>query len=681
MLEQHLLLSLRMPGLLISLCLGGGYFMNKSKIKKCLKKGVDFIFSSQDQDGSFPSYTFESSSKDLVRRESIFPTCLIFSSLNVLGDDFVVRAKKKKVCDFLISQKSSAGSFNYWKRGSNDQEKEPYPDDLDDTFCALSALHLFDSGIIDEKTVIDSLSILTFLECNEGGPYKTWLVEGNDEWLDIDLAVNSNVAYFLSLQGVYLENIVKMIERAVDECDYESKYYSSVYSVIYFISRFYKKKRKREIIDYLLKNRKDDFSWNSNALDTALALLALMNFGYFSHDLKKSADKILSMQNSDGSWDLEPFVVERIVGRKKYHSGSQALSTGFCIEALDRFYDKKNKCDVEKKIKVPKTKESQKIKNRIIKKSQKIISSIDCEVQSGINKKVDEILVHDSSDQITLLPFYFRKYFFKPNQGVKNEIIVGLGLVGLLGWVAYDIYDDLIDGDGDIGSIALANFLLKELSIVFCGVARDNKDALSFFSKTINRIEEASFWETSHCRIEIKNDQLCIPVELPDYGDYSVLASRSMGHSLGVVGTLLLAGYKKNSREVKFAQSFFENYIIARQLNDDMHDWEEDLSNGRLTSVVVALIDQFSKVSKKKCIQLEKDMDILRNIFWNVIVVDVCNDILLHTKKSRKSIENLSFASKKIDFFDEMIESVEGVAKKTLSDQGEVVELLRLYSK
>jgi len=84
---------------------------------------------------------------------------------------------------------------------SKEFKSKPYPDDLDDTFCALNALYLFDRKLISGSAYAYIIQLLTKVEKNEGGPYKTWLVSKKTSgWDDVDIVVNSNIAYFLWLQ-------------------------------------------------------------------------------------------------------------------------------------------------------------------------------------------------------------------------------------------------------------------------------------------------------------------------------------------------------------------------------------------------------------------------------------------------------------------------------------------------
>ena len=178
-----------------------------------INNAIKFLSKEQTKNGSFPSFTTSNPKdfKNAYKCESIFASTLILDSLKDLQETQRLKKIKNNLIIFLLSQKSEDWSFNYIVKNSNDYKKTPYPDDLDDTSCALAALYRYDKKLISGEVIAKFVLILTALEKQEGGPYKTWLVGPNTPkiWHDIDLAVNSNIAFFLSTQQVSLKNINK----------------------------------------------------------------------------------------------------------------------------------------------------------------------------------------------------------------------------------------------------------------------------------------------------------------------------------------------------------------------------------------------------------------------------------------------------------------------------------------
>ncbi len=648
-----------------------------NKIAKAIKSSIGYFAKKQREDGSFPSFVSDSKSFDRTKEnQAIFPTCLILSSLNSLPESKGLERIKSRAAKFLISQKSDFWSWNYWKRNSSESKDTPYPDDLDDTCCAMIALAKHNQKIISVKAIAKVINLLTFCERKEGGPYHTWLTPQNagKDWKDIDLAVNSNIAFFLSLQGVNLESLTALTEKAIDSEKYSSPYYYSPYPVIYFISRWYRGKKKDKIISYLLKNGFKDHSWG-NPLETALAVSALINLGHKKEKLEESLRSILKNQ-INGEWKAYPFVVEKIEKKQKHYSGSAELTTAFCLEAVGKFLTEDEPIKKEMKI----DREQERIHKRIIKLTDQRFSKFNSELTENFLAVRKRILKGGNANQVTLLPYYFQKSL-RNNKAVDENAFVKLGAASLYGWIAYTIYDDFFDGEGYPRFLSLANICLRELTSIYSDNFAKDEKFLQFFRNTMDRIDSANAWEVSNCRAQLAGSDLAIPDQLPEFGKLERLADRSIGHALGPVAVLYFHTRNIESSEIKNLLGFFENYIIARQLNDDAHDWEGDLKKGQLSPTVVAVLKKYSKRAGNKSLKkldLKKELKELQKIFWYEVIQEVCNKALFHAEKARKHLRDIASMENKVAFAG-MLASVEKSAQEALAEQKEMLEVLEEY--
>ena len=69
--------------------------------------------------------------------------------------------------------------------------------------------------------------------------------------------------------------------------------------------------------------------------DTALAACTLLNFNYTGIELTKAVSYIIRYQQESGEWERRRIYYmgpSKIVG-----SGSEELTTAFCLEALERY--------------------------------------------------------------------------------------------------------------------------------------------------------------------------------------------------------------------------------------------------------------------------------------------------------------------------------------------------------
>lgn len=570
-----------------------------------------------------------------------------------------------KIVRFLLNERSKNWSFNYWVKDSKEYEAMPYPDDLDDTFCALSGLFLAENSLIKGNIFAKIANLLTNLEVKEGGPYYTWLVPKNagKSWKDIDLAVNANIAYFLSLEEIILPNLTKLMEEAVKKGKFSSPYYASEYPVIYFISRSFKGNSEK-LIDYLAKKKKNGY-WN-NPLDTSLAISSLLNLNYPAKKLEKSISYLLK----NSSFKPYPLIIESNHNGRKIFGGSPALTASFFLEALLKYQKLTN---VEKK----ESEESENLKNRIFSEAAKKFQSLEPALKKIALKTLNEIKSHELGDQIALLPYFFSQTLGN-KQKIQKKLLIDLGLINLYGWIAYTIYDDFFDDEGKPKELSLANICLRELTVISISLPVENKDFMPVFKGIMDKIDFANLWEVENCRTHLKEGVLTLPKRLPNYKDYSILAEKSLGHGLGPLAILLSLGYGKNSKEVKNTSKWLKNYIIARQINDDMHDWEKDLKKGHLNSASVPLIKEWMKSNNKRIICLDKDLFSLQKIFWEKTVSKMCETVLKHIKISKDSLKKIPLIEDDAGLTQFFI-PIEKAAKEALKEQEDTAQFLKNF--
>ena len=69
----------------------------------------------------------------------------------------------------VLEEKSIGWTWNYWPRNSPSALTDPYPDDMDDTACAIAALALWKPKIIDGKVLAHITQSLIITESRPGG--------------------------------------------------------------------------------------------------------------------------------------------------------------------------------------------------------------------------------------------------------------------------------------------------------------------------------------------------------------------------------------------------------------------------------------------------------------------------------------------------------------------------------
>lgn len=595
--------------------------------------------------------------------QTVFVPALILLNLSEI-DEPRLNNLKQKLQLILLKQKSRAWSFNYWVKKTPEEKKFRLPDDLDDTFVCLAAMQK--SGYeFSAKDYAKITRLLVYCEDRAGGPYRTWIVgeKINDKrWLEVDLTVNVNVAYFLFLNEISLPRLDKYIERKIVSGKLDSRYYPDVFSVIYFLARFYRGRSCQTLIDLLLKRFKERDGWG-NCLDTALAVSALIDCQYFGREVEAGVKHLLDQFDS-GGWQWAGFCLDPMIGKEKYYNGSKALTFSFCLQAIDRYRRIANGKKVPEKTKT--NPEMAGFYQKVINLAEKRMGNLDRDLKNDAKSFLAKYQTKDEDREIVLLPFILASKFKK---NIKESAVINLSLANLSGWMAYTIYDDFLDDEGEKKYLPMANLWFRELIMIYQNLNIDGLD--EYFSKLMDEMEEANYWEVKHCRFEAgKKYNLR---DIPDFGGLENLAGKSIGHSLS--GVAILLSQKVEKKVIEKYLAVFRNYLIARQLNDDAHDWEEDLRRGQINAVGAMVLRDWQKICKKKEVDLKKDLEKLQVIFWEKTIKKVSRIIVSKVDFAKKLIIDLrpdfdlSFLNKKLD-------NLRGAAKRAMVESREAREFM-----
>lgn len=630
--------------------------MSKTKIKQAIQNGLVFLTKQQQSDGCFLSYSspLMENYTHAIEFRTIFSTTVILQSLTRVSAS-PAPAIREKAATFLLKQKSEYWSWNYWARDAKEYTSLPYPDDLDDTFCALSALYLHHKKIIQGDVLAHAMQMLAALEVREGGPYYTWLIRDKKAgkiWRDVDLIVNANIAYFLSLHDVRLPHLDQLFKQALKKKRYISPYYPKPFAFFYFLSRFLQDNKQKEVLIRAVKT-----SAPQSALDVSLSLCTLLQLGYKGLELDAYVKKILQQQEKNGGWKASAFYTGVNPKRdKKLYAGSAALSTAICVEALS-LYSKTQQPRKEKKD------QNLSIHKAVVQYTEARIQTLPPHIRKVTQQYLHQMIQADKERQIALLPFYTQQALGKLGKRVPAAMIAKLGAANLYGWIAYTIYDNFLDEEGDPHALPVANFCLRELTLIFSSISSKKNAFQKLFQSIMDTQEEANIWEVTHCRIP-KNST--IKTKFPNFGNFHYLADRSFGHALGPIALFLTLGIDSDSNDVKNLFAFFHNFLISKQLGDDAHDWEHDLKRGQINSVGAMLL----KVKTKN----------LEQYFWHHTAEQVCKLIEKHNALALEALNKIHIFEHN-EIFIRMIEKHQKMVEKTREEREKALLFLKRYTK
>jgi hypothetical protein len=328
-------------------------------VSACLDAALAFLGSTQLASGEFPTFKARDPGlvEDRVFDSTPFATTYILHSLG-----FVDRPRAREMVqgglNFLEAEMEPHGVWRYWS--SIHPRHRSIPPDLDDTCCASFVMRRF-----DRQTPPNAELVLA--NRDRSGLFYTWLIprpirtRSRAWWSvtlrqvpispqrlmfwyvtnarpgDVDCVVNANVLACLG-DRAEARPIVELLSEALREgragsCD---KWHSNACAFYYAVARAYASgvTALAPLCEPLAVQAEATLAAVSDlaAAEVALAACALLSLGRRSRTLEEMIRRLATDQREDGSWPAYPL----------YHGGpwgwgSEALTTGLCIEALARF--------------------------------------------------------------------------------------------------------------------------------------------------------------------------------------------------------------------------------------------------------------------------------------------------------------------------------------------------------
>jgi len=574
--------------------------------------------------------------------QSVFYNGLIVAALKHIdteGSRFI----KQKAVAILLAKKSVAWSFSYG---------DSYPDDLDDTCIALNAMYQVTPEIITEEVLASITSILIANEYAAGGPYQTWILPDHpQQWHDIDVVVNSNIALFLSQFGIVLPKLQEYFDDLILQKKCTSQYYYHEIIVIYFLARAYTGVHKDLLISTILQSQSVNGNWG-NPLFTALAVSSLIQLGVPADRLDAAIAYLLESE-TDGRWSSQPFFIESVYNDEITYSSCDAHVSACCVEALTLYLREMRrnqhtdkKIDLEHKMNTFIT--------AVLHTCQKVFSHTSLLLQTQFYHSYTLLTAKDPTDEITMLSYNFT-YALRSTFSIEEQTLVDLAALNILGWVGYSTYDAILDGENQIGYLPMAGLCIRTVSDITHHLIKNDDDYM-YIDRILSGIATSTAWEYEHCKINST---------LPDYGSYACLAEKSLGHALGPIIICLLCGQYDQAYVV---EKFFLHYLIARQLNDDAHDWVEDLENGYINSVSTDILKAFQLQSGQTELDLAKHMQWLRDYFWQHHIDIVSETIIDHCATAREQLKKITIL-RDVTFLEQFLVRLEHSALQAVSER------------
>ncbi len=191
-------------------------------------------------------------------------------------------------------------------------------------------------------------------------------------------------------------------------------------------------------------------------------------------------------------------------------------------------------------------------------------------------------------------------------------------------WVAYTLLDHLVDNPTSIRfshtpSILASIGSLKNRALALYSTSGTH---IPLLFELFNEMDDALQIEVSKCRATVTNTTFTVP-HLPSHNTLqSLLYKKSLAH---IAGPALLNATVKPEAQPHVLEAL-KKYCAAKQLLDDLHDWEVDLRNGHITLPITKLLLTFD-APEESTHSFETLIPELRRLFWQSVAEGLCATI------------------------------------------------------
>lgn len=309
--------------------------------------------------------------------------------------------------------------------------------------------------------------------------------------------------------------------------------------------------------------------------------------------------------------------------------------------------------------------------NKIVQAIATDISMLRQPLQPAALEVYEKILRADKNREIALMATFFGDCL---KDAPNSSLYTYLGRANFYIWMAYTVYDDFLDEEGEPKYLLVANMAVREALGLYSLIGRDNRRFMRLSSEVFIQMDEANAWEVEYCRFKVSENAIEIGV-LPKYGRRTQLAARSFAHALGPLA-FVTQRWPPTSREARCIKKGFEHYLIARQLDDDAHDWLDDIKTGQV-SFVVAYILRRLRIQAGRY-ELEELLVRMKKHFWQYSAQQICDITLRHIRSARDAFHASGIVELDSQFAS-LLTKIERSAQQTRARQISEHEFMSAY--
>lgn len=505
--------------------------------------------------------------------------------------------------------------------------------DIGEVFSILAALWQYNPKYITGEHLVCALQRLIKSEVAVGGPYYSCH--------KAEIIANVQAATFIRLTTKALPNMENFFANIVLSRRLDSTSLTS-FGLLYLLA---KASDAQEITQHVASCWKKD-EWQS-AGRKAIALSVLKDHIPWP-EIEQALAVVCNEQQRNGFWGEET-----LIGLSAQRTSHFTL-TALVAETLNDYQGG------------PKT-----LPDRELWRRRRAVARLvrdlfnDCSepLRSSVRTMVTRVCNADRTFEITLLPYLFADALKGPVLLTAEQCTM-LSLASVCAWTAYTIYDDFLDNEGIPSRLPVANIAMRTSLNCFQRVLPTHNDFQLHIKKVFIKMDEANAWELKHCRFTLQANKVSI-TSLPRYGSREMLAARSFGYVIVPIA-ILMRQPSTSAAKLHAITLAFKHYLIARQLNDDLHDWLHDMQAGQASYVVTAILRDMHV--KPGVYDLPTLLPTMQKRFRMTTMLEVCRRMLWHLSRSRQYFTDSQVFQKTNKIYS-LLDSLENIAQQSIDQQ------------
>lgn len=607
----------------------------------------------QQNNGAFQS--FSTATPESV--DSIYFTSLILLSLATIPKkDYPpeITSIVDRALHFLLTNSSISTTWNYLPRNTF----SPYPDDVDDTFLALSAIEHWKKDYLTPERFAHITNTLIRCEVAPGGPYKTWITEANSNppWNDVDYVVNTTIHRWLCAHNIDLHPLQTFLNTQNASQNTSSLYYHNKFFVGYLIDT-------PEKLSVTEKEEMGELSNNGHPIEKIISAIqcirtniridTVSNNQSHKHDTHLShyyEELITRALSHKVPFD---FYIEKIESTKYHYAYCTAMEIALCIELLVTTSAVANKKCSAQYLLVTESATTNQLYSRALEHLSQVretVSSIfsDSENIRDFFVKQLDLLIKKSPNELLLPYYYYESLHSHLQKRITPAELVTISSAHAVGVITFTLQDEICD----------RHISPEQIPYVTSGsIAMESLFQRALFQIASHESLRVILYRMNTALIRETRQDNNTPLSRGELGN------KSIGLVCGILAIITIVGGNYSAEDSEKIVHIFSKYLSARQLLDDCHDWPDDHAAGRTTWVTQ-----------------EINTDPRPAYFWNHVFPKAYHETIADLKTCKEIISSLRM-TRDTSFLAQIIDTIEATFTKTYSERNHVLQFICTYKK